>query len=87
MALNLEDKKAMVTEVSAVAAQALSVVAAEYRGLTVSQIDRFAVQGARRGRVHAGGQEHAGAHGRRRDVVRVPRPGAQGTAGAGVLEG
>lgn len=38
MALNLEDKKALVTEVSAVAAQALSAVAAEYRGLSVSQL-------------------------------------------------
>jgi large subunit ribosomal protein L10 len=38
MALNLEDKKALVSEVSEVAAKALSVVAAEYRGLTVSQM-------------------------------------------------
>jgi large subunit ribosomal protein L10 len=38
MALNLEDKKALVAEVSAVAAQAQSVVAAEYRGLTVAQM-------------------------------------------------
>lgn len=38
MALNLEDKKALVAEVGAVAATALSVVAAEYRGLTVSQM-------------------------------------------------
>src|SRR3974390_2129053 len=38
MALNLEDKKALVTEVSAVAAQALSAVAAQYRGLSVSQL-------------------------------------------------
>jgi large subunit ribosomal protein L10 len=38
MALNLEDKKALVAEVSAVAAKALSVVAAEYRGLTVAQM-------------------------------------------------
>jgi large subunit ribosomal protein L10 len=38
MPLNLEDKKALVSEVSAVAAQALSVVAAEYRGLTVAQM-------------------------------------------------
>jgi large subunit ribosomal protein L10 len=38
MALNLEDKKALVAEVSAVAAESLSVVAAEYRGLTVSQM-------------------------------------------------
>ena len=38
MALNLEDKKAMVAEVAEVAAKAQSVVAAEYRGLTVSQM-------------------------------------------------
>lgn len=38
MALNLEDKKTLVSEVSAVAAKALSVVAAEYRGLTVAQM-------------------------------------------------
>jgi large subunit ribosomal protein L10 len=38
MALNLEDKKTLVAEVSAVASKALSVVAAEYRGLTVSQM-------------------------------------------------
>src|SRR6202158_4045108 len=38
MALNLEDKKALVAEVSEVASTALSVVAAEYRGLTVSQM-------------------------------------------------
>ena len=38
MPLNLEDKKALVTEVSAVAAEAVSVVAAEYRGLTVTQM-------------------------------------------------
>ena len=38
MALRLEDKKALVAEVNAVAASALSVVAAEYRGLKVSQL-------------------------------------------------
>jgi large subunit ribosomal protein L10 len=38
MALNLEDKKALVAEVNAEAARALSVVAAEYRGLTVTQM-------------------------------------------------
>jgi len=38
MALNLEDKKALVAEVNAVASTALSVVAAEYRGLTVTQM-------------------------------------------------
>ena len=38
MALKLEDKKALVAEVAAVAAHAQSVVAAEYRGLTVGQM-------------------------------------------------
>jgi large subunit ribosomal protein L10 len=38
MALRLDDKKAMVAEVAAVAASAQSVVAAEYRGLTVTQM-------------------------------------------------
>lgn len=38
MPLNLEGKKALVSEVSEVAGSALSVVAAEYRGLTVTQM-------------------------------------------------
>ena len=38
MGLRLEDKQAMVTELQAVAQTAHSVVAAEYRGLTVSQL-------------------------------------------------
>jgi large subunit ribosomal protein L10 len=38
MALRLDDKKAMVAEVAAVAQTAQSVVAAEYRGLTVTQM-------------------------------------------------
>jgi len=38
MTLRLEDKQALVTEVQAVARIAHSVVAAEYRGLTVTQI-------------------------------------------------
>ena len=38
MPLNLEGKKALVSEMSAVAANAQSVVAAEYRGLTVGQM-------------------------------------------------
>jgi large subunit ribosomal protein L10 len=38
MTLRLNDKKTIVTEVNQVAAQALSAVAAEYRGLTVEQI-------------------------------------------------
>lgn len=38
MALRLDDKKAMVAEVAGIAAKAQSVVAAEYRGLTVTQM-------------------------------------------------
>jgi large subunit ribosomal protein L10 len=38
MSLNLEGKKAVVAEVADVAQKALSVVAAEYRGITVSQM-------------------------------------------------
>ena len=38
MPLNLEDKKVLVAEVIEVAKTALSVVAAEYRGLTVTQM-------------------------------------------------
>ena len=38
MALRLEDKKALVSEVNEVALRAHSVVAAEYRGLTVAQL-------------------------------------------------
>jgi len=41
MALNLEDKKALVAEVNAVALKAQSVVAAQYRGLTVQQLTDF----------------------------------------------
>jgi len=36
--LRLDDKKTVVAEVAAIAAQAHSAVAAEYRGLTVSQL-------------------------------------------------
>lgn len=39
MALRLEDKKQVVDEVSALAQSALAVVAAEYRGLTATQMD------------------------------------------------
>ncbi|QSA96348.1 50S ribosomal protein L10 [Methylococcus sp. EFPC2] len=38
MALRLDDKKAVVAEVAAIAAKAHSAVAAEYRGLTVTQL-------------------------------------------------
>ena len=38
MPMNLEGKKVLVSEVNTVAATAKSVVAAEYRGLTVTQM-------------------------------------------------
>ncbi len=41
MTLKLEDKKAIVASVADVAANALSVVAAEYRGLTVSEMTKL----------------------------------------------
>jgi large subunit ribosomal protein L10 len=49
MALNLEDKKALVAEVAAVASKAQSVVAAEYRGLTVSQMTELRARARRQG--------------------------------------
>ena len=44
MPLRLEDKKALVIEVNAVAATAQSVVAAQYRGLTVTQMTDLRVK-------------------------------------------
>ncbi|MEO5342581.1 MAG: 50S ribosomal protein L10 [Gammaproteobacteria bacterium SHHR-1] len=44
MALNLAEKQAIVAEVAEVAAKAYSAVAAEYRGLTVAQMDKLRVQ-------------------------------------------
>ena len=44
MALNLEQKKAVVAEVSEIASTALSVVAAEYRGLTVEELTELRVK-------------------------------------------
>jgi len=44
VALSLSDKQAMVAEVSAVAADALSAVAAEYRGLSVAQLTQLRTQ-------------------------------------------
>ncbi|MBV8307089.1 MAG: 50S ribosomal protein L10 [Gammaproteobacteria bacterium] len=49
MALNLEDKKALVAEVAEVAAHAQSVVAAEYRGLTVSQMTELRARARKQG--------------------------------------
>jgi len=41
MALTLEEKKAIVAEVHQVAASAYSAVAAEYRGLTVEEMNEL----------------------------------------------
>src|SRR2546423_13345135 len=49
MALNLQDKKALVAEVAEVAARAQSVVAAEYRGLTVGQMTELRAKARRQG--------------------------------------
>jgi len=49
MALNLEDKKALVAEVAEVAANAQSVVAAEYRGLTVGQMTELRAKARKQG--------------------------------------
>jgi large subunit ribosomal protein L10 len=50
MALNLEQKKAVVAEVAEVASKALAAVAAEYRGLTVEEMTELRVK-AREGGV------------------------------------
>lgn len=49
MALNLEDKKRVVSEVAAVAASAYSAIAAEYHGLSVEQLTEL------RSKARAGG--------------------------------
>jgi large subunit ribosomal protein L10 len=49
MALNLEDKKALVAEVATVAKTAQSVVAAEYRGLTVGQMTELRAKARKQG--------------------------------------
>lgn len=49
MALRLEDKQAIVSEVAAVAARAHSAVAAEYRGLTVEQMTKLRVKARENG--------------------------------------
>ena len=49
MALNLEDKKAIVAEASTVAASALSAVAAEYRGITVGDMTELRVKARNEG--------------------------------------
>jgi len=49
VALNLEDKKTIVAEVSTIAASALSAVAAEYRGMSVEQMTDLRVQARKEG--------------------------------------
>ena len=49
MALQLEDKKALVAEVRAVASKAHSAVVAEYRGLTVEQMTKLRAEARRKG--------------------------------------
>jgi large subunit ribosomal protein L10 len=49
MALKLEDKKALVAEVAEIAAKAQSVVAAEYRGLSVGQMTELRAQARKQG--------------------------------------
>lgn len=53
MALNLEDKKAIVAEISGIAGSALSAIAAEYRGSTVSMMNILR-KNARRSKVSVG---------------------------------
>ena len=63
MALNIEQKKAVVAEVAEVAKVALAAVAAEYRGLTVEEMTDLRVK-ARENGVFV--KEHVGAKGCRR---------------------
>jgi large subunit ribosomal protein L10 len=49
MPLNLEDKKALVAEVAEIAAKSQSVVAAEYRGITVSQMTELRAKARAKG--------------------------------------
>ena len=49
MALNFEEKKAIVAEVSTIAASALSAVAAEYRGITVGDMTELRVKARNEG--------------------------------------
>jgi large subunit ribosomal protein L10 len=49
MPLKLEDKQTLVAEVGAVAAKAQSVIAAEYRGLTVSQMTELRMKARAQG--------------------------------------
>lgn len=49
MALRLEEKKAIVAELAEVASRSVSVIAAEYRGLTVAELTDLRVQARKSG--------------------------------------
>ncbi len=49
MVLKLEDKKAIVAEVAEMATSAVSAVAADYRGLTVGQLNKLRQRGREQG--------------------------------------
>ena len=49
MALNLEDKKSIVAEVSAIAAEAHSAIAAEYHGLSVDEMTELRANARKEG--------------------------------------
>lgn len=49
MALNLAEKQAIVADVASVAANAYSAIAAEYRGLTVEEVNRLRVEARNNG--------------------------------------
>ncbi len=49
MTLRLEDKKAIVGEVNAIAKESIAAVTAEYRGLTVSQLNKMRSTARERG--------------------------------------
>src|SRR3974377_427959 len=49
MSLNIEQKRALVTEVNEIARSAQSVVAAEYRGLTVTKLTTLRAQARKSG--------------------------------------
>jgi large subunit ribosomal protein L10 len=49
MALKLEDKQAIVTEVAGIASKALSAAAADYRGLTVGEMNKLRAKAREQG--------------------------------------
>ena len=87
MALNLEDKKALVAEVAEVAAKAQSVVAAEYRGLTVAQMTELRAKARKQGVYMRVVKNTLARKALAGTSFEVCRPEAQGTAGARFLEG